>query len=201
MVKKKTDANKTREATETPTAEAETPVELSEPVTESGDAGGTDKKAADKTRRETAIAEHQAAVADAPVNKELEASDKKKAKLLAKLDELAAEVATHDAAIDALRDESSALLLELYPQQGENDPPAVAIRGYINASARERQHRKLAPQRLKALLEKAGLAPIDAAFSRARGRGMARPARQVAKKAAAAPADQAKDATPTKKAE
>ena len=92
-------------------------------------------------------------------------------------------------------------MLELYPQQGENDPPSQAIRGYLNASARERQHRKLAPVRLKAILEKAGLAPIDAAFSRARGRGMARPARKVAKQAAAPAADQAKDATPTKKAE
>ena len=207
MAKKKADANKTPETaapaaeTETPVAEAETPVELSEPVTESGDAGGADKKAADKTRREKAITEYQEAVDAAPVNKELEASDKKKAKLLAKLDDLAAEVAVHDAAIDVLRDESAAIVLELYPQQGENDPPSQAIRGYLNASARERQHRKLAPVRLKAILEKAGLAPIDAAFSRARGRGMARPARKVAKKAAAPAADQAKDATPTKKAE
>ncbi len=205
MAKKKADANKTpatAEATATPEAEADAaPVELSEPVTESGDAGGADKKAADKTRREKAIAEHQEAVDAAPVNKELEASDKKKAKLFAKLDDLAAEVAEHDAAIDVLRDESSALLLELYPQQGENDPPSVAIRGYLNASARERQHRKLAPIRLKAILEKAGLAPIDEAFSRARGRGMARPVRKAAKKEAPPAADQAKDATPTKKAE
>jgi hypothetical protein len=189
---------------ETPTpvaAEPEPEAIASDPVIESGDAGGANKKAADKTRRDKSIAEYQEAVAAAPVNKELEASDKKKAKLLEKLDALAAEVAVHDEAINALREESAALLLELYPQSGENDPPAVAIRGYINASARERAHRKLAPARLKALLEKAGLAPIDAAFSRARGRGMARPARKAVKQAAPPAADQAKDATPTKKAE
>ncbi len=189
MARKKSNAKPTPEA-ETPAVAAETvadaePVELSEPVTETGDAGGTDKKAADKARRETAIAEHQEAVANAPVDEALAKSDKKKKKILAKLDELAAEVAVHDEAINALREESAALLLELYPQQGENDKHSVAVRGYLNASARERTHRKLAPVRLKALLEKAGLAPIDAAFSRARGRGMARPKRQVAKKAPA----------------
>lgn len=202
MANKKTDGNKTPEATETPVAEPETdPVELSEPVTEDKATGGTSKKAADKTRRDTAIAEHQDAVAGAPVDELFAAGEKKKAALLAKLDGLAAEVAEHDAAINGLRDESAALLLELYPQQGENDKHAVAVRGYLNASARERAHRKLAPARLKALLEKAGLAPIDAAFSRARGRGMARPARKVAAKEAPPAADQAKDATPIKKAE
>jgi hypothetical protein len=226
MANKKADANPTPEATETPVAESEPeaiaadpvdqpagdppapgddaatdPVVESKPVTGKQAGGPADKKAADKARRQAAITEHQAAIADAPVDEKLAASDKKKTELLAKLDELAAEVATHDEAINALRDESSALLLELYPQSGENDPPSVAIRGYINASARERQHRKLAPARLKAILEKAGLAPIDAAFSRARGRGMARPARKVAKKEAPPAADQAKDATPIKKAE
>lgn len=215
MANKKADANPTPEATETPVAESEPeavtpddvadvaadPVEQSEPVTEGKAAAGSSKKGADKTRREKAIAEHQAAIADAPVDEKLAASDKKKAELLAKLDDLAAEVATHDEAINALRDESAGLLLELYPQSGESDKLSVAVRGYINASARERQHRKLAPVRLKAILEKAGLAPIDAAFSRARGRGMARPVRKAAKKEAPPAADQAKDATPIKKAE
>lgn len=227
MAKKKANANKTPAAPATAAAETEViadagpdtppdpvadaagdppdpdaePVELSEPVIETGDAGGTDKKAADKTRRETAIAEHQDAIAKAPVNEELQKADEVKDDIRDRMDEIAAEVAVHDEAINVLRDESSELLLELYPQQGENDPPSIAIRGYINASARERQHRKLAPIRLKAILEKAGLAPIDAAFSRARGRGMARPIRKAAKKAAPAAADQAKDATPTKKAE
>ncbi len=182
MTKKKDDASA---ETPTPVAAETEAVELSEPVTEAQDAGGANKKAADKTRRETAIAEHQEAVAAAPVDEALAKSDKKKKKLLAKLDELAAEVAVHDEAINVLREESAALLLELYPQSGENDKHSVAVRGYLNASARERQHRKIAPARLKSLLEKAGLAPIDAAFSRARGRGMARPARTVAKKAAA----------------
>jgi len=167
------------------TEDADVDVELSEPVIEDKAAGGTDKKTADKARRTAAIDEHQKAVAAAPVDEKLAASDKKKAKLRAKLDELAAEVAKHDEAIDALREESAALLLELYPQQGENDKLSVAVRGYVNASARERKHRSLAPIRLKALLEKAGLAPIDAAFSRARGRGMARPVRKAPKKAAA----------------
>jgi len=183
MANKKTDENPTPDA-EAPDA-AETETVESAPVIEAKAESGTDKKTADKARRTAAIDEHQAAVAAAPVNEELAASDKKKAKLHAKLEALAVEVATHDEAINALRDESAALLLELYPQQGENDKLSVAVRGYINASKRERQHRSLAPIRLKALLEKAGLAPIDAAFSRARGRGMARPARKVAKKAAA----------------
>jgi len=152
-------------------------------VSEARAASGTDKKTADKARREAAIAEHQEAVANAPVDEALAESDKKKAKILGRMDELAAEVAEHDEAINVLREESAALLLQLYPQQGENDKHSVAVRGYLNASARERQHRKIAPARLKSLLEKAGLAPIDAAFSRARGRGMARPARTVEKKA------------------
>lgn len=183
MANKKSDANPTPPA-ETP-AVAETETVESAPVIEAKAESGTDKKTADKARRTAAIDEHQKAVAAAPVDEKLAASDKKKTKIRAKLDELAAEVATHDEAINALRDESAALLLELYPQAGENDKHSVAVRGYLNASARERQHRKIAPVRLKAMLEKAGLAPIDAAFSRARGRGMARPARKVAKKAAA----------------
>lgn len=184
MAKKKPDVNPAQ--AKAPAAETEAdPVVASEPTIESKDAGGTDKKAADKSRREAAIDEHQAAVAAAPVNEDLEKSDKRKAKLLAKMDAIAVEVATHDEAINALREEAAALLLQIYPQQGENDKHSVAVRGYLNASARERQHRALAPGRLKALLEKAGMAPIDAAFSRARGRGMARPARKVAKKAAA----------------
>ena len=133
MAKKKADANKTRETTATTAAETETPVEQSEPVIEDKDAAGTNKKDADKTRRDTAIAEHQEALAAVPVDDKLAASDKIKSKLLAKMDELAAEVAEHDEEINALRDESAALLLELYPQQGENDKFAVAVRGYRNA--------------------------------------------------------------------
>lgn len=195
MAKKKTDANPTPEA-EATEAEAQANLDSLDidqaEVKAAADrypAAGTDKKAADKSRRDAAIGEHQAAVADAPGDKDLEKSDKAKAKILAKMEELADEVAKHDEAINVLREESAALLLQLYPQQGENDKHSVAVRGYINASARERKHRALAPGRLKALLEKAGMAPIDAAFSRARGRGMARPARKVAKKAAAKKAE------------
>lgn len=196
---KKNDVTKSAKAptpdtTETETVESDPVVDeaagdppetvASDPVMDKSDAGGTDKKAADKVRRETAIAEHQEAVANAPVDEALAKSDKKKAKLLDKMDEIAAEILEHDEAINVLREESAALILQLYPQQGENDKHSVAVRGYLNASARERQHRKIAPARLKSLLEKAGLAPIDAAFSRARGRGMARPNRTVKKKAA-----------------
>lgn len=171
----------------------------SKPVIEGKAGTGAAKKAADKVKREAAIKAHQDAVADAPVDEKFEAVEKRKAEIIEKMDELAAEVAEHDEAINILRDESAELVLELYPQQGENDKPAVAIRGYLNASARERQHRKLAPVRLKALLQKAGLAPIDAAYSRARGRGMARPVRKALTQSAPAAADQAKDAIPTKK--
>ncbi len=208
MAKKKADANKTPATPASPDAPTEViaddpapddvadaagdppdpepdadPVELSEPVIEDKSPAGTDKKAADKTRHDAAIEEAQAAAEDAPVDEAVEAVEKRKAEIMAEMDEIAAEVAEHDEAINVLREGAAALLLELYPQQGESDKLSVAVRGYIDASKRERQHRSLAPQRLKKLLEKAGLSPIDAAFSRARARGMARPKRKAAKKA------------------
>lgn len=171
------------------------------PEPEKKGAAGIDKKAADKTRREKLIAEHQEAIAKAPVDEKFEAGEKRKAEIMDRMAELADDVAAHDEEINTLRDESAELLLELYPQQGQSDKLSTTVRAYLNASARERQHRKLAPARLKALLLKAGLAPIDAAYARARGRGMARPIRKPAAKAAAPAADQAKDAKPIKKAE
>ena len=135
------------------------------------------KKKADKIRREAAI---EAAKETQPGPSEaLIAAQERKDEIIAKLHELDEEARKLEAEAQELRDVSAGLLLKLYPQQGPNDPHFVAVRGYLRAARMERQNRSLAPARLKALLQAAGRAPIDAAFARARGRGMARPKRAI----------------------
>lgn len=154
-----------------------------------GAAAAAQKKKADKIRRDAeieAVQENQVG----PTDEQLEAQEAKDA-IVDELHEIDLEARELEESAQVLRDKSAELLLQLYPQQGPNDPHHIAVRGYLKAAHNERQNRSLAPARLKALLQAAGRAPIDAAFSRARGRGMARPNRSAPKSATPPAGDQA----------
>ena len=146
-----------------------------------GAAAAAQKKKADKIRRDAEIEAAQENQGG-PTEEQLEAQAAKDA-IVDELHEIDRQARKLEAKSQVLRDKSAELLLQLYPQQGPNDPHHIAVRGYLKAAHNERQNRSLAPARLKALLQAAGRAPIDAAFSRARGRGMARPNRSAPKSA------------------
>lgn len=172
------------------TTENETPPAISEaeaepvapPVDKArrrGKSAQSEKKAADKKRHDDAVAEGQANVPeDSP---EAVAEAERKAALFEKLEALDAEVAEHNEAIEKARAEMAEIMAEIYPQLGENDSHYDAVRGYLAASAKERANRAAQPQRIKQMLASLKMSPIDAAFSKQRARGMARPQRKVAK--------------------
>lgn len=66
----------------------------------------------------------------------------------------------------------------LYPHQVKSDSLVDAVRGHIKAQKRIRANRASNPERIKEILKLAGKAPVDAAFHRARARGMGRPTRK-----------------------
>lgn len=183
-------------------AEAEKQPEFKSPKTGkplSGAALAAAKKKADAARRETAIAE--AADNMPEPSDEVTAEDERRDAIADKLLEIDEEVQEIDARAAKLRKKQQKLMLQLYPQQGENDPHSVAVRGYLNASHRERQHRALAPARMKVMLKAAGMAPIDAAMQRKSARGFARPKRSLNKQGLPPGQDQAPGGIPDKTAE
>lgn len=165
----------------------------------SGAALSAAKKKADTKRRKAAIVEVAASTPEP--SEELIAEDERRNKIADLLIEIDDEVQGLDSEASKLREKQQALMLEMYPPKAGNDLHSTAVRGYLKASARERAHRALAPQRMKAMLKAAGMAPIDAAMQRKRARGMTRPVRKLLNQAAAAALDQAKDAIPDKNAE
>lgn len=160
----------------------------------SGAALAASKKKADRERREVTIAE--VAENTAPPDEALVAEDERRTGLMAEMEELDAEAQEHDKKAKKCRKKIGKLLLSMYPQAGPNDPHHKAVRGYLEASAAERQNRALAPSRLKAMLVAAGKAPIDHAFSRKAARGMNRPQRKLATQEKPAAQDQAPGGTP-----
>ncbi len=109
---------------------------------------------------------------------------------------IAQEILDCEMSIEELKVKSREIMAEIYPQTVESDRHVDAVRGYLKSSQAERQNRGAHPARLKELLARAGKAPIDAAFQRARSRGSARPTRPLVGNAGPAAADQAKGATP-----
>lgn len=132
-----------------------------------------EKRKADDVRRKAAIA---AAPRPTPT-KEATADDERKAALQEELQAVQADIEEAETVIAAAKERVTELLHQLYPSLGKSDRHVDAVRGYIKSEKELRANRALAPARLKAMLEAAGKAPIDAAFSVQRARGMARPVR------------------------
>jgi hypothetical protein len=153
-------------------------------------------KAQDTARRK-AIAQ---AEADAPgpqdITEEEAREIHRKEDLQTVLVGIAQEILDCETSIEELKLKSREIMAEIYPQTVESDRHVDAVRGYLKSSQEERKNRGVHPARLKELLARAGKAPIDAAFQRARSRGTARPTRSPVGNAGPAAADQAKGATP-----
>ncbi len=155
-----------------------------------------------ETRQQKAAASKKMvdqAVAETPpqdITEEEAAELQRRATLQTLLMDTAQEIQNHEDAIEELKARSRDLMAELYPQTLQSDRHVDAVRGYLQASQNERENRGAHPARLRDLLTRAGKAPIDAAFQRARARGMGRPIRPIVGNAAPAAADQAKGATP-----
>ncbi len=133
------------------------------------------KRKADDVRRKTAIDTAQAARP-----KEVEdPEDERKAKIREELQAIDEDMTEAEAHLDKCKARTKELLGQLYPAMKANDRHVDAVRGYVKSQKVMRANRALAPARLKAILEAAGKAPIDAAFSVQRARGMARPVRKA----------------------
>lgn len=107
--------------------------------------------------------------------------DERREELEARLQECADVLEKLEASVDEVKAEARDIVNKLHPQNIKSDRHVDAVRGYLKASAEDRANRGMHPARLKEMLTKAGMAPIDAAFQRARARGMTRPTRSVAK--------------------
>lgn len=154
------------------------------------------RKAQDTARRKT-IAQ---AEVDAPVPQDITEEEareiQRKDDLQTELVAIAQEILDHETSIDELKLKSREIMADIYPQTVESDRHVDAVRGYLKSSQTERQNRGAHPARLKELLARAGKAPIDAAFQRAKSRGTHRPTRPLVGNAGPAAADQAQGATP-----
>lgn len=180
------------EADEAAQAQPESKEELQEP--EKPRRASRAKQKADRARHEEALAQ---APAPPEPTEEQKAAQAAREELEAKMIGLQGEIDEAQALIAERKAKIQEILVQLYPSAGESDRPVDAIRGYLKAQAAERQNRPMNQERLKGLLQAAGKAPIDAAFHRARARGMARPTRSPMAQAPAAASDQAQDATPS----
>lgn len=156
-----------------------------------------------ETRKQKTAATKKAvadAVAETPppqdITEEEAAELKRKDDLQNLLLDAAQQIQDHEDAIEELKGTSRDLMAQLYPHTVESDRHVDAVRGYLKASQDERQNRGAHPARLRELLAKAGKAPIDAAFQRARYRGGGRPTRSLVGNAGGPAQDQAKGATP-----
>lgn len=168
---------------ETPETETEQPVETppeappEQPAVDKArkrKSAAEAKKAADKVRHDAAIE----AGANVPEMTEAQLSAlAEKEKLHAELEKVAAERTEHEDALASLREQTKEILAKLYPGLADNDLHSTAMAGYLKASAAERENRAAQPGRVQEMLKQLGKAPIDAAFSRARARGMGRPKR------------------------
>lgn len=190
---------------EEPTPDGGTPAEVEEPTP-------AEEKTEPEPPVDKARAQHAKSVADrmrvdaaveaAPalqVDPAATAAAEEKAALYAELNAEQAQIDALEAQILECRDRTRAILNQIYPQLQANDKHADAVRKYVASQHQIRQNRALDPARLKAMLIAAGKAPIDAAFHRARARGMSRPYRNPIKPGTPPAADQAKGATPGEK--
>jgi hypothetical protein len=153
-----------------PEAEPTPEREIAPPVK----AAQAEKKAADKTRRKKAIADSPRPPDPSEEDLKIQAE---KDELRAKMAEVHTELEEILEAADLCRDELRRLSLLLNPHLGASDHHVTAVRGYVLSQKRLRATRATDPERIKAILKAAGKAPIDAAFSKQRARGMKRPTR------------------------
>jgi chromosome segregation ATPase len=135
------------------------------------------KQAADTTRRAAAVDEGQANIP--PITEAEIAENARRDNIRASLEANQETVENLESQADDLREQSAKLLLSLYPQQGENDPHHVAVKGFLAASRAERANRASNPAKLKALIENMQKSPIDAAMTRHTKRGTRRPDRPI----------------------
>lgn len=133
------------------------------------------KSAADGPRRAEAVAEYQDNIPEP--SEEQVAEEERRAKIRESMVANQETIDNLEADIENLREQNAKLLLALYPQQGENDPRHVAVKGFLEASRRERANRASNPAKLKALIEQMHKSPIDAAMTRHTKRGTRRPER------------------------
>lgn len=133
------------------------------------------KRKADDARRKDAIKVAQAN--RPPVEDDPEAE--RKAAIREELEAIDADMTEAEAHLDKCKARTKELISELYPAMKANDRHVDAVRGYVKSQKDMRANRALAPARLKAMLEQAGKAPIDAAFSTQRARGFSRPTRKT----------------------
>jgi len=131
-----------------------------------------DKKSADSKRRKETIA-----TAERPATEVDAEEEKRKAAIHEELAVVEAELQEHLDGIETCRAASRQLMAELYPHTVESDTLVDAVRGHIAAQKKIRANRQSNPARIAEILKAAGKAPIDAAFHRARARGMSRPTR------------------------
>ena len=137
---------------------------------------------AQKAKRKADDARRKAAIADAQANQPEPTDDpdaERKAGIREELQAVADDMEEAEAHLDQCKTRTKELLAELYPAMKANDRHVDAVRGYVASQKNMRANRALAPARLKAMLEQAGKAPIDAAFSTQRARGFSRPTRQA----------------------
>ena len=136
-----------------------------------------DKQAADTDRRTGAV---EAGQANKPEPSEAQAAEEKRRDGIRRsLEQNQETMDSLEADIDNLREQSAKLLLTLYPQQGPNDPHHIAVKGFLEASRKERATRASNPAKLAALIAQMHKSPIDAAMTRATKRGTRRPDRPM----------------------
>ena len=157
------------------TAEEDPPVDKARAARKPRTDAQKEKRKADDARRKAAI---EASPRPKPTEAQ-EADAERKAGIQDELIAAEAEITEAEDHIASCKERCKELLNELYPQLGASDRHVDAVRGYIASEKRMRANRALQPARLKALLEAAGKAPIDAAFATQRARGMARPTRKA----------------------
>ena len=133
-----------------------------------------EKKTADATRRQKAIAE--APRPPDPSEADLK-EQARKDDIRAKMQLVQNELDETLEAAEACREELKDLSAELYPHLVESDHLVESVRGYVASQKKVRATRASSPEQIKRILEAVGKSPIDAAFQRQRARGMKRPTR------------------------
>ena len=136
-----------------------------------------DKKSADSARRTEAVTEYQDNIPP-PTEAELKENERREG-LRRDMEANQDEIDKLEEQADILREQNAKILLALYPQQGENDPHHVAVKGFLEASRKERANRASNPAKLKALIANMHKSPIDQAMTRKSQRGTSRPNRPV----------------------
>ncbi len=135
-------------------------------------------------KRDADIVRRDAAIADAPRPPDPSEADlaeqTRKADIRSRMEACQGDIDDLQAAVDEKKVDLKALSDELYPHLVASDHHTTAVRGYVESQKALRRTRASNPEVLKKMLALAGKAPIDAAMSRQKARGMKRPDRSQA---------------------